>query len=43
VVILRYPSIYTMTIGGGLAFSTQTVGANRVTIFTGGTGNVSWN
>ena len=42
VVILRYPSAHTITLGGGLTGSTATVGANKVTTITAGTGNVSW-
>jgi Fibronectin type III domain len=42
VVVLRYPSGYTITIGAGLTGSTSTVGANKVTTITAGSGNVSW-
>jgi hypothetical protein len=42
VVIFRYPSALTITIGAGLTGSTATVGANKVTTITAGTGNVSW-
>ena len=42
VVILRYPSAYTITIGAGLTGSTSTVGSNKVTTITAGSGNVSW-
>ena len=42
VVILRYPSSKTITVGAGLTSSTATVGENKVTTFTGGTGNISW-
>ena len=42
IVILRYPSARTITIGAGLTGSTTTVGGNRVTTITAGTGNVSW-
>lgn len=42
VVILRYASNFTITIGAGLTGTTSTVGANKVTIITAGTGNVSW-
>jgi hypothetical protein len=42
VVILSYPSDYTITIGAGLTGSTSTNGANKVTSITAGTGNVSW-
>jgi hypothetical protein len=41
-VILRYPSSWTITIGAGLTGTTSTVGANKVTNITAGTGNVSW-
>jgi hypothetical protein len=42
VVILRYPSFYTITIGAGLTGSTTTVDTNKVTTITAGAGNVSW-
>jgi hypothetical protein len=42
IVILSYPSARTITIGAGLTGSTATVGANKVTTITAGTGNVSW-
>jgi hypothetical protein len=42
VVILRYPAALTITIGAGLTGSTATVGSNKVTTITAGTGNVSW-
>jgi hypothetical protein len=43
VVILRYPNTFTIANpGGGLTLSTTTVGANKVTTITAGTGNVSW-
>ena len=42
VVILRYPSSYTITLGAGLTGSTATVGGNKVTTITAGSGNVSW-
>jgi hypothetical protein len=41
-VILRYPAGYNITIGAGLTGSTATVGTNKVTTITAGTGNVSW-
>jgi hypothetical protein len=41
-VILSYPSAFTITIGAGLTGSTATVGANKVTTLTAGTGNVSF-
>jgi hypothetical protein len=41
-VILRYSNTLTITIGAGLTASTSTVGANKVTTITNGTGNVSW-
>ena len=43
VVIFRYPSAYTITIGAGLTGSTSTVGSNKVTTITAGTGSVQWN
>jgi hypothetical protein len=39
---LRYPSALTITIGAGLSGSTTTVGSNKITTITSGTGNVSW-
>jgi hypothetical protein len=42
VVILRYPTKYTITIGAGLTGTTSTVGSNKVTTITAGTGNVSF-
>lgn len=42
VVILRYPAGNTITIGAGLTGSTSTVGGNKVTTLTAGSGNVSW-
>jgi hypothetical protein len=42
IVILKYPSAVTITIGAGLTGSTATVGSNKVTTITAGTGNVSW-
>jgi hypothetical protein len=39
---LKYPSTFTITIGAGLTGSTATVGSDRVTTITAGTGNVSW-
>lgn len=43
VVIIRYPSyIYTPTISAGLTATTTTVGSNKVTIFTAGTGTVTF-
>jgi hypothetical protein len=42
VVILRYPSAYTATIGAGLTGTTNTVQSKKVTVITQGTGNVSW-
>ena len=42
VVILSYPSTYTITIGAGLTGTTATVSASKVTTLTAGTGNVSW-
>lgn len=42
ILILRYPNTYTITLGAGLTGTTSTVGANKVTEITAGTGNVSW-
>lgn len=42
VLILKYPSQFTITIGAGLTGTTTTVGLNKVTTITAGTGNVSW-
>jgi hypothetical protein len=42
IVILSYPTDYTITIGAGLTGSTATVGSSKVTTITAGTGNVSW-
>jgi hypothetical protein len=44
IVILRYPSTMTITIGSGLTGTTDTttVPGFRITTFTAGTGNVSW-
>jgi hypothetical protein len=42
IVILRYSSARSITIGAGLTGSTSTVGGDRVTTITAGTGNVSW-
>jgi len=42
VVILRYPSSVTITISAGLTGSTTTVGSNKITTITAGSGNVSW-
>jgi hypothetical protein len=38
---LRYPNTYTITTTG-LTASTTTVGSDKITTITGGTGNVSW-
>ena len=42
IVILRYPSDYTITLGAGLTGTTATVSSNKVTTITAGSGNVSW-
>jgi hypothetical protein len=42
VVFLKYPTSVTITIGAGLTGSTATVGANKVTTITAGTGVVSF-
>lgn len=41
IVILRYPSSYTISLNG-VSGSTSTVGANKVTTITSGSGSVSW-
>jgi hypothetical protein len=41
-VLLRYSSSLTITLGAGLTGSTSTVGANKVTTITNGSGNVSF-
>ena len=44
VVILRYPNSKTITNpGSGLTFTTATVGSDKVTTFTAGTGNIQFN
>ena len=43
VVIVRYPSAFTITIGAGLIGTTATVGSDKVTTFTSGTGTISFN
>lgn len=42
VVIIRYPNIYSVTIGSGLTGSTTTDGSDKVTTFTAGTGTISF-
>jgi hypothetical protein len=43
VVVLSYSADFTISNpGGGLTLSTATVGLNKVTTVTAGTGNVSW-
>ena len=45
VVILRYPSDYTITVGAGIieaSGSPFTEGTDTVSVFTGGTGNISF-
>jgi hypothetical protein len=41
-VAVRYSSSKTITIGAGLTHSTSTIGGDKVTVFTAGTGTVSW-
>ena len=43
VVILRYSNTKTITIGSGLTGTTATVGSDKVTTFTAGTGNIQIN
>ena len=43
VVILRYPNTKTIAnSGGGLTISTATVGSEKISTITAGTGNVTW-
>jgi hypothetical protein len=42
VVIISYPSSLTIGGGAGLTFTTSTVGSNKVTTFTAGTGTISF-
>jgi hypothetical protein len=42
VVVVRYPSDKSLTVGAGLTSTTATVGANKVTTITAGTGNIVW-
>jgi hypothetical protein len=42
VVIIRYPSTFTIGGGSGLTFTTTTVGSDKVTTFTAGTGSISF-
>ena len=42
VVILRYPSSIDITVGAGLTSSTSVVGARKITVFTAGSGQVSF-
>jgi len=41
-VVVRYSSSRTITLGAGLTGSTTTVSSDKVTTITGGSGNVSW-
>jgi len=42
VVVLRYPDTYTITVAAGLTATTTTVGGDKVTEFTQGTGDISF-
>ncbi len=42
VIVLRYPSTYTISLGAGLVGSTSTVGSDKVTQITAGTGDISF-
>ena len=45
VVVLRYPNAFTITVGAGITQSSGspfTEGSNKVSVFTGGTGNISF-
>jgi hypothetical protein len=39
---LRYQAAYTLTVGAGLTGTTTTLGSDKITTITAGTGNVSW-
>jgi hypothetical protein len=39
---MSYPKDFSIIIGAGLTGSTTTVGSNKLTTITAGTGNVSW-
>jgi hypothetical protein len=41
-VIIRYPSTFNIGGGSGLTFTTSTVGTDKVSIFTAGTGTISF-
>jgi hypothetical protein len=41
-VAVRYPSVYTLTIGDGLISSLSTIGSEKVNVFTAGTGTCSF-
>ena len=45
IVILRYPSSYTISVPAGLTFTTDstTVANTSITTFTAGTGNIQFN
>jgi hypothetical protein len=40
--MLRYPDVYTITLGAGVTGSTATDGSFKITTITAGSGNVSW-
>lgn len=42
IILLKYPSDYTIIIGAGLTGATIPVGENKVTTFTAGAGIISW-
>ena len=42
IVVFKYSTARTITIGAGLTGSTATVGSYKITTITAGTGNVSW-
>ena len=42
VVILRYPNTQTITLGAGLTATTATIGTDKVTTFTAGTGTITF-
>jgi hypothetical protein len=43
IIVLRYPAFFDIQMsGGGLTMTTSTVGTNKVTQITAGTGNIRW-
>jgi hypothetical protein len=42
VVVFKYPTAWSITIGAGLTGSTVNLGLHKVSTITAGTGNISW-